>query len=58
MVKVGGFELSVDKSDLLLGDSVRDFGVQTRLGRDNGDFGIGVEAVNNASSSNLNSKYQ
>ena len=52
-VQVGGLEVSVDVGHLVLRDTEGDFIVESRLRTDDGDAGIGVEAVEDTTSSDL-----
>lgn len=53
IVEVGGFEHAVDMCDLLLGNSVGDFFVQTRGRTDDRNVGVGIETVEDATGSDL-----
>ena len=52
-IEIGWFELAVDVIDLLLLNAVCDFIVEAVTWRDNGDFGVGVENVHDATSRDL-----
>lgn len=52
-VEVGGLEQAVAVLDLSLGDAEAHLVIQTGIRADDGDSGIGIEAVEDASGGNL-----
>lgn len=47
IVEIVGLEVAVDMGDLVLGDAIGDFLIETGLRTDDGHFGIGIEDIEN-----------
>lgn len=53
VVEIFGLEFAIEVFDLVVGYTMCDFGVEAVARTDDGDFGVGVEKVENAAGGNL-----